>query len=103
MAATARPSIVRLAQRLIRSNPALGQSGFTLIEAMLIAAMLAVTVMTYSSMHYQRMKLLKTTAELKQMQQVQNSVINAAGQSGAITATEELMYDPNAPVPSPSP
>jgi Tfp pilus assembly protein PilE len=72
----------------------LNQNGFTLIEAMLIAAILSVLAATMGSYEFQRRLAIKKQMDQKKADQVANAILNAATQSENISATEEAVQDP---------
>jgi type II secretory pathway pseudopilin PulG len=81
----------------------LGQEGFTLIEAMILATILSITIVTFSSWSFQRARLIHANELRKKNEQVANAIKTAAAQSESLTQTEELMFDTTLPMPSPSP
>ena len=80
-----------------------GNRGFTLIEAMILATILSITIVTFSTWSFQRARLIKAQDLRKKNEQVANAIKSAASQSESMTQTEEMMYDETLPLPSPSP
>ena len=70
------------------------QNGFTMIEALIIAALLGVMVTTFASYQYQRAKQAKAREAKTEMNQLQTNVKNSIGQSESLTHTEDQEYAP---------
>lgn len=70
----------------------LNEKGFTLVEAMVIGAVLAVLVMTAAGYQYQRKLQINTIMRKKEYGQIQNAILSSAGQPEALVASEEAVY-----------
>ena len=92
--------ITRRVLSLTQSKKPLGSSGFTLIEAMIIAAMISVIIVTFSSFTFQRARQIQMFNDRKNAVTMQNSIKSAAAQSESITRTEELGFQI---LPTPTP
>ncbi|MBS1959006.1 MAG: type II secretion system protein [Bdellovibrionales bacterium] len=91
-------------KRKLAAKASLGHGGFTLIEAMILAAMMAVIVTAFSTYTFQRAKQIEMANKRKSYQQIQNQIKAAAGQAEAVVQSEESAYctDP-AVCPTPTP
>jgi type II secretory pathway pseudopilin PulG len=90
------------------------QNGFTMIEALIIAALLGVMVTTFASYQYQRAKQAKARESKTELNQLQTNVKSSIGQSESLTHTEDLQFkdlstatpsptiDPTTPTPEPT-
>ena len=88
-------------KRKLATGANLGSEGFTLIEAMILAAMMAVIVTAFSTYTFQRAKQIEMANKRKNYQQIQNQIKAAAGQAEAVVQSEESMFDPTLPTPTP--
>ena len=96
-----RQNIVTMQRKLSRQDSTFGSDGFTLIEAMILAAMLAIIVTAFSTYTFQRAKQIEAANKRKSYQQIQNQIKAAAGQAEAVVQSEEAVYDPSLPTPTP--
>jgi type II secretory pathway pseudopilin PulG len=68
------------------------KQGFTMIEAMMIAGLLAVMVTTFASYQYQRARQNKVQEMKKDYSQLQDNVKTTANQSEAVSQAEDLQF-----------
>jgi type II secretory pathway pseudopilin PulG len=79
------------------------QGGFTLVEAMLLAAILAIFISTFAMYSAQRVRQMKTLNEKNQNRMVTTAIKTAASQAEAITATEEFTFPGTGTITAPAP
>lgn len=80
----------------------LNEKGFTLVEAMVIGAVLAVLVMTAAGYQYQRKLQINTIMRKKEYGQIQTAILSSAGQPEALVASEEAVYTGSNAISAPS-
>lgn len=76
--------------------------GFTMIEVMIIAALLGVMITTFASYQYQRAKQNKANENRVEYGQLQNNLKGSINQSEGLTQTEDLEFA-NLSTPTPTP
>jgi prepilin-type N-terminal cleavage/methylation domain-containing protein len=67
--------------------------GFTLIEMMIVGAILSVLVLAFTGYMYQQAKQTKSMSEKQSYNQLKANVLNASAQPDTLTASEAITFD----------
>jgi prepilin-type N-terminal cleavage/methylation domain-containing protein len=72
------------------------QSGFTLVEVMVVSVIFSVLMLAFSSYMYQQVKLNKAAENKQSYGQLKSSVLEASSQSESLSASENMQFNPSA-------
>lgn len=67
--------------------------GFTLVEMMIVGAILSVLVLAFTGYMYQQARQTKSMSEKQSYNQLKANVLNATTQPDTLTASEAITFD----------
>lgn len=70
----------------------LGNEGFTLIEMMIVGAILSVLMLAFTGYMFQQAKQNKTQESKQSYTQLKSNVLNASSQSDSLSSSEAVTF-----------
>jgi prepilin-type N-terminal cleavage/methylation domain-containing protein len=86
-----------------KSGPLRNESGFTLVEMMIVAAIIGILMLAFTGYMFQQMKANKELSNAQNTTALKGGVIEAAAQPEAVSRSEALEFQALGASPSPWP
>jgi prepilin-type N-terminal cleavage/methylation domain-containing protein len=78
------------------------EEGFTLIEMMVVGAIVSVLMLAFTGYMYQQTKQGKNNEAKQTYTQLKSGVLEASSQAESLSQSENLQFDPTLPTPPPN-